>query len=174
MNRKPTAIPVALLAAITKASEAHDVPIRLLSGVAWVESEYNANAFNSETQAAGAFQLKPATAQTLGVGNPYDVVAAADGAARFLAHQRERFLAIDGQWLHALGAYRWGPSRVAEEPNATKWPQAVQNYALRVLEAANATQLPFDGDVLMVSRSQKSLSRSPSLLLPALRSGRGL
>lgn len=90
---------------------AHQVPAELI-WVAEVESSFRPAALSS-TGAAGLFQLKPATAVSLGLSlwptdQRMDPEANARGAAKYLKALRNRFK----DWPLALAAYRVGETRV--------------------------------------------------------------
>lgn len=146
----PRAVPPAhVFEAIARASARHSVPLRMLLGVAWVESRFNPAAGPSSAGALGLMQLMPATAKHLGV-DPLKPDAAADGAARFLAAQQQRF---GGEWERALAAYNWGPAHVLQRPDPMQWPPAVRRYVWRVWQAGQACPIPFPGRVWLTSES---------------------
>ena len=61
---------------------AHNLPPGFLAQTAQIESGGNPNAYNKGSGAAGMFQVIPSTARSLGLGNPYDVVASTNAAAQ--------------------------------------------------------------------------------------------
>lgn len=160
--------PADMVSAAMRAADAYQVPVRLLLGVAWVESEFHRDARNTETGAAGAWQLKPATQRSLGVTDPYDVDEAAHGAAKFLRVEYDRFVAgrapVAG-WRIALAAFRWGSERVAAHPLPSEWPAWLVKYADDVRRAADAVPLPKDVDILIISGPERS-SQASRLLHP--------
>jgi soluble lytic murein transglycosylase-like protein len=82
----------------------YGVDARLLLGVAAVESSFRRNAISS-AGAIGLGQLKPATAQWLGVANPYDPVQNIGGMARYLNYLIRRY---QGDLDAAISAYFQG------------------------------------------------------------------
>jgi peptidoglycan DL-endopeptidase CwlO len=147
MLRPPTDVPTPVFEAIARASAKHCVPLRLLLGVAWVESRYNPKAGPSSAGAVGLMQLLPPTAKHLGV-DPWNAEAAADGAARFLASMQRQF---GGAWERALAAYNWGPARVRERPDPMQWPGPVRQYVWRVMKSGELAPIPFPGTVWVVN-----------------------
>lgn len=91
-----------------KAAEVrHDLPSGLLDALVAAESGYRPFAV-SRAGAAGLAQLMPATAQSLGVSNRFDIRANLDGGARYLREMIDRF----GSIATALAAYNAGPGAV--------------------------------------------------------------
>ena len=139
----PKHIPPAILQALATASERHSVPLRLLVGLAWVESRFNPSAGPSSAGAMGLLQLMPGTARALGVGNAYDPNANADAGARFVAQLYRQFMS----WERALAAYNWGPGNVRQRPDPQEWPATVRRYVWRVHQAGQHCPIPFPGQV---------------------------
>jgi soluble lytic murein transglycosylase-like protein len=82
----------------------------------------------SPVGALGMFQFMPATAQSLGV-DPLNVASAADGAARYLVQNKNKF----GTWTLALMAYNWGPGNVSKYLAGTKTiPTETANYVAQI------------------------------------------
>lgn len=73
-----------------EAAKTYGVPAQLLKAVAKAESGFNPNAV-SGAGAIGVMQLMPATAQSLGVTNPYDARQNIMGGAKYLKENLERF-----------------------------------------------------------------------------------
>ncbi len=142
----PSQAPAHVLQELCTAAELHKVPVRLLLGVAWVESRFNPNAGPSRTGACGLMQLPPAVAVALGVHNPWNVAQAVQGAARFFARYREQL----GTWDAAVACYAWGPRNVIANPDPTKWPTHVGAYVRNVNRAGHAVPLPYTGPVWML------------------------
>lgn len=81
---------------------------RLIASLVAVESSFNPMAI-SRTGAIGLGQLKPATAQWLGVGDPYNPVENLSGVAKYLRYLLDRY---NGSVQHALAAYFQGQGTI--------------------------------------------------------------
>ncbi|MDY8021824.1 lytic transglycosylase domain-containing protein [Paenibacillus polymyxa] len=103
----PTA-PTAYDDLINEASQKYGVPVALIKAVIATESSFNPSV-TSSAGAKGLMQLMDATAQGLGVSDPYDPVQNIDAGVRYLSYQIKRF---NGQENMALAAYNAGPGRV--------------------------------------------------------------
>lgn len=115
------------------ASQKYGVSSNLLAAVARQESGFNPRA-TSPAGAQGLMQLMPATADGLGVKNPYDPAQAVDGAARLLSSLLDRF----GSTPLALAAYNAGPGAVLRYDGIPPYPET-KNYVRSImanLEAA--------------------------------------
>ncbi|MBZ9752203.1 lytic transglycosylase domain-containing protein [Deinococcus sp. HMF7604] len=99
----------------------------LLVSLIWVESQYCARAV-SEDGALGLGQLMPATAQEMGVQEPFDPNQNLYGAARYLRLQWDTF----HDWNLALAAYNAGPGRVRQAGGVPPIPET-QTYVAKVL-----------------------------------------
>lgn len=95
------------------------------------ESNFNPNAV-SGCGAMGLMQLMPATAQSLGVADPYDPYANVAGGTRYFAGQLERF----GDLELALAAYNAGPGAVRAWGGIPAYPETV-NYVNSILAEYN-------------------------------------
>ena len=124
-GRVPATTPYADL--FNAAEAKYDVNASLLAAVAHQESGYDAGAV-SPAGAQGLMQLMPATAASLGVGNPFDPSQAVDGAARLLHSLLDRF----GRPDLALAAYNAGPGAVLRYGGIPPYPET-QNYVRSVL-----------------------------------------
>jgi hypothetical protein len=91
------------------------------------ESGWNTRA-RSSAGAEGLVQLMPATAQGLGVSNPYDPVQSLTGGARYLGQQLKRF----GTYDKALAAYNAGPGNVERYGGIPPFRET-QNYVKTIL-----------------------------------------
>ncbi|MDP4096964.1 lytic transglycosylase domain-containing protein [Paenibacillus sp. P96] len=101
-------LPSTFDALISGASRKYGVSESLIKAVIDTESSFNPNAVSS-AGAKGLMQLMDATAQGLGVNDPFDPAENIDAGVRYLSYQLKRF---GGQENMALAAYNAGPSRV--------------------------------------------------------------
>jgi soluble lytic murein transglycosylase-like protein len=104
----------------------------LALAVTSVESGFDPSAV-SPAGAVGLMQLMPATAQALGVENPYDPMQNARGGATYL---RELLARFGGDLPSALAAYNAGPGAVERYGGVP--PPETRGYVARVLEAYRA------------------------------------
>ena len=105
----------------------------LLAAVAKQESGFRPDAV-SPAGARGLMQLMPATAQGLGVTDPFDPAQAVDGAARLLDTLLERF----GRTDLALAAYNAGPGAVLRYDGIPPYPET-QNYVRSIMAMLGGT-----------------------------------
>ncbi len=91
--------------AILAFSKYYQVDFRLITGVISVESSFRTDAISS-SGAIGLGQLKPATAQWLGVANPYDPIENISGMSRYLSYLINKY---NGNLDQAVSAYYQGP-----------------------------------------------------------------
>jgi soluble lytic murein transglycosylase-like protein len=84
--------------------------------------------------AMGLMQLMPATAEQLGIENPFDAASNLDGGARFLKQLLSRY---GGDLPKALGAYNAGPAKVDAAGSVPAIPETME-YVRQILAA-----LPF-------------------------------
>ncbi len=89
---------------IREAADAYDVPFGFIKAVMRVESAFQYDAI-SHAGAMGLMQLMPATAESLGVDDPFDVRQNVFGGAKFLRILIDRY---DGDINLILAAYNAG------------------------------------------------------------------
>lgn len=105
----------------------YGLPPGLLNAVMMQESGGNEKAV-SPAGAQGLFQFMPATAKDLGV-DPFNPESAADGAARYLKQNLDKFGSLD----LALAAYNAGPGNVEKHKGIPPFEET-QKYVPAVLE----------------------------------------
>lgn len=105
----------------------YGVEASLLAAVARQESGLDPSAV-SPAGAQGLMQLMPATAQGLGVRDPFDPAQAVDGAARLLRDLIGRF----GGTELALAAYNAGPGAVLRYDGVPPYPET-RSYVRNVM-----------------------------------------
>lgn len=113
---------------IRQAAEQTGLPPTLLAAVIWVESAGNPRAV-SPAGAQGLMQLMPATAQMLGVSDPFDPRENVLAGSRYLEQLWRRF----GELPLALAAYNAGPGRVERYGGIPPFAET-RAYVRRVLE----------------------------------------
>jgi hypothetical protein len=112
---------------IAEAARSHGVPPALVKAVVATESWFNPRAV-SPKGAQGLMQLMPATADSLGVSDPFQVAENLEGGVRYLRHLLDRY----GDWTRALAAYNAGPEAVDRYGGIPPYRETRQ-YVERVL-----------------------------------------
>lgn len=97
--------------AILAFSRYYRIDFRLITGVIAVESSFRTDAISS-SGAIGLGQLKPQTAQWLGVANPYDPIENISGMSRYLSYLISKY---GGNLDQAVSAYYQGPGTIDRE-----------------------------------------------------------
>lgn len=114
-----------------KAALKYDVSESLLKAIAKAESNFNANDVSS-AGAIGVMQLMPATAEGLGVKNPYDPEQNIMGGAKCISQKLKEF---NGNVRLALAAYNAGSGAVKRYGGV---PSYCKTYVNRVLSYKEA------------------------------------
>ncbi|MBW1901585.1 MAG: lytic transglycosylase domain-containing protein [Deltaproteobacteria bacterium] len=114
---------------INKAAGTYNLPPDLIRGVIKAESDFQVKA-ESKAGARGLMQLMPATAEELGVKDPYDIDQNIDGGTRYLKRMMDRF---GSDLKKALAAYNAGPGTVERYGGRVPY-QETRQYVQRVLE----------------------------------------
>ncbi|UCE56956.1 MAG: lytic transglycosylase domain-containing protein [Desulfobacterales bacterium] len=97
-----------IVKSLEKAAAKYNLPPELIQAVIKAESNFKVNAISS-AGAQGLMQLMPATAEELGVNNPFDIDQNVDGGSWYLRKMIDRF---GGDIKLALAAYNAGPGTV--------------------------------------------------------------
>ena len=113
---------------IQQAAQREGLDANLLRAVAQQESAFRSCAV-SRKGAMGLMQLMPATAQELGVRDPFDPAENLLSGARLLKELLARF---GGDTALALGAYNAGPGRVEESGGVPRIPETTR-YVQQIL-----------------------------------------
>ena len=120
---------------VRQAAERYDLPPELIRAVIQAESNFDPAAV-SLAGAQGLMQLMPATAEMLGVNNPFDIGQNIDGGARYLRQMLDRF---EGELPLALAAYNAGPGAVERHGGTVPPYRETTRYVDRVLRFAQAS-----------------------------------
>lgn len=148
-QKLPTPIGVLLDAAATL----NRIPKTLARAVAWIESRGHASALSS-AGAQGVMQLMPATAQQLGVTDPFDPEQNIAAGVEYLAKLLRKY---GDNETHALAAYNWGPGNVDKAIEAGRaFPEQVLQY-VRNVQARKAEEGSLTGGRPFFSESELCL-----------------
>jgi hypothetical protein len=118
---------------IDKTAARHHVDPQLVEAVVRVESDGNPHALSSKG-AQGLMQLIPATAQRLGVEDPYDPRQNVEGGVSYLRYLLDRF---GGDVTLALAGYNAGENSVVRSGGVPPFKET-QAYVRRVNELYGA------------------------------------
>lgn len=125
----PAPVPTAQIDALVgQNSTAWQVDPSLVKAIIANESGFDANA-TSKVGAQGLMQLMPATAQAVGVRDPYDPAQNVAGGTRYLRGLLDRF---NGDVRLAVAAYNAGPNAVEKYGDVPPYAET-QNYVANVL-----------------------------------------
>jgi len=124
----PGEAPRSLRDVAADAARRHGVDPGLVLAVVDVESAFRPDAV-SPKGALGLMQLMPATADALGVTDPFDPAQNLDAGAR---HLRALLLAHDGDLEKALAAYNAGSEAVRRHGGVPPYPET-RDYVRKVL-----------------------------------------
>jgi len=116
---------------VREAAAKYALPPALIKAVIRAESNFKIDAVSS-AGAQGLMQLMPATAEELGVKNPFDIRQNIEGGSRYLRKMLDRF---GGNVPKALAAYNAGPGTVKKYNGRVPYPETRQ-YVRRVLRFA--------------------------------------
>ncbi len=112
---------------IKSASLKYNIPENLISAVIKTESNFIADAV-SHVGAQGAMQIMPATAQDLGLDEPFNASKNVDAGTKYLKEQITRFKDVK----LALAAYNAGPGNVLKYNGIPPFKET-QNFVKKVL-----------------------------------------
>jgi len=121
---------------IARAARRHGLPPALVKAVVRAESNFQPHAL-SNAGAQGLMQLMPATADDLGVDDPFRAEDNVFGGTRYLRAMHDRY----GDWQLALAAYNAGPGAVDRFGGIPPYAET-QQYVERVLHYYRR----YDGD----------------------------
>lgn len=112
-----------------EAADTYDVPVQLLKAMGKAESGFDAGAV-SPAGAQGVMQLMPATAEALGVSDPFDARSNIMGGARYISDLLNKY---EGDMDLALAAYNAGSGNVKKYGGVPPFKET-QNYIQRIKE----------------------------------------
>jgi Transglycosylase SLT domain len=112
---------------VQQSAQRHQVDPKLVRAVIQVESDYDTHAVSNKG-AMGLMQLMPATAQRLGVANPFNAGQNIEGGVNYLKYLLDLF---GGDVSLSLAAYNSGEGRVLRRGGVPQIPETV-NYVHKV------------------------------------------
>ena len=146
-----------------EAAAKYGVNADLLKAIGKAESGFNASAVSS-AGAIGVMQLMPATAQSLGVSNPYNARENIMGGAKYISRLLDKY---DGNVRLALAAYNAGPGNVDKYGGIPPFEET-QNYVKRVMEYAGDISQIGSGQVASAAANKDSVRISTDTVLTLL------
>lgn len=133
--------PESMDAIFEEAAAIYRVPANLLKAIGKAESGFDASAV-SAAGAQGVMQLMPATAEALGVSDPFDARSNIMGGAKYISDLLQRY---GGDVDLALAAYNAGSGNVAKYGGVPPFEETM-NYIKRIKEYMG-TDLTAEGTV---------------------------
>ncbi|MGN0170682.1 MAG: lytic transglycosylase domain-containing protein [Lachnospiraceae bacterium] len=118
---------VTLDSIFAKAADKYNVDVNLLKAIAKQESNFHSTS-TSHAGAQGIMQLMPATAEYLGVDDPYDPEQNIMGGAKYISRLLKQY---DGNITLALAAYNAGSGNVKKYGGVPPFKET-QNYVKKV------------------------------------------
>lgn len=115
---------------IVRSCKRNNVDPLLLTSLISQESTFHPNA-QSSSGAMGLGQLMPATAQSVGVVNPWDIADNIEGSARYFSQMLVQFSGWDNPVSYALAAYNAGPNAVRSYGGVPPYTET-ENYVKKV------------------------------------------
>lgn len=140
--------------AILENADKNDIPPTLAFSLAYVESSFNANAVNKNTNHTidrGLFQLNSATFPKLSESEFFDPKISAKYGMSHLRYCMD----VAGNEITALAMYNAGTSRV----KANKTPQRTLNYVAKISNYKNRLDAHFETDILAFYKSGNGNSK---------------
>lgn len=124
---------------VREAARRYGIPEQIYVNMIAQESQFNPNARNWESGAAGIAQFMPATAKDLGI-DPMNPDQAIDAGARYLAQLQKL---LNGDLVAAVAAYNYGPGNVGKAIAESKlkggtWQDRIPAETQKYLSAAFA------------------------------------
>lgn len=130
-----------------KAAKTYDVDVNLLKAIAKQESNFHSTS-TSHAGAQGIMQLMPATAEYLGVEDPYDPEQNIMGGAKYISRLLKQY---DGNTTLALAAYNAGSGNVKKYGGVPPFEET-QNYVKKVTQYyKEGVTIPDDCNIVTTS-----------------------
>lgn len=120
---------------ISRIAKKNNLNPKLLTALIQKESNFNPNAFNKSSKAAGLLQINPITQKHLGLTDPFDPIASLEAGAGYLATLKKQF----GSDKLALAAYNAGPGNVQKFGGVPPFKET-QNYVSTILASVGGGQ----------------------------------